>query len=197
MSRRARVLSPVTEFRRTEGGGGIFLLTTTLPALAALGGMAVPAAIFLAVVDGGEASRGWAIPMATDIALVVGALALLGPRVPAGLKVFPLTLVIMDDMGAITVIALFYSSGLSAPWLAATVATLGAIVLLPGSGCRGPSPTFLWAWSPGTAPTESAFTPRSLASPWVRPSCGPPPAAVSPGPWPGGSSGGSCWGSPG
>lgn len=101
----------------------------SLPALAALGGMVVPAVLFLAMAGGGEAGRGWAIPMATDIAFVVGILALLGRRVPARLKVFLLTLAIVDDIGAIVVIAAFYSSGLSGLWLAGAVAALAAVVM--------------------------------------------------------------------
>lgn len=100
----------------------------SLPALAALGGMAVPAMVFLAVAGGGDGSRGWAIPMATDIAFVVGILALLGSRVPAGLKVFLLTLAIVDDIGAIVVIAAFYSSGVSGLWLAGAIVALMGVV---------------------------------------------------------------------
>jgi NhaA family Na+:H+ antiporter len=88
-----------------------------LPALAALGGMVVPALFYLAFNAGGPASDGWGIPMATDIAFAVGALALMGNRVPSGLKVFVLSLAVVDDIGAIIVIALFYSSGLEFDWL--------------------------------------------------------------------------------
>ena len=98
-----------------------------LPALGALGGMAVPAALFLLLAGGGEAAQGWGIPMATDIAFAVGVLSLLGPRVPGGLKVFLLTLAIIDDIGAIVVIALFYSGGVAVPWLAGTAACLAAV----------------------------------------------------------------------
>ena len=81
-----------------------------LPAIAALGGMAVPALIFFAFNPSGEASHGWAIPMATDIAIALGLLSLLGNRVPVGIKIFLLTLAIVDDIGAIVVIAIFYST---------------------------------------------------------------------------------------
>lgn len=85
-----------------------------LPALAALGGMLAPAAIYVAF-NAGDATalQGWAIPMATDIAFALGVLSLLGKRVPQGLKIFLLTLAIFDDVGAIIIIALFYSSNLS------------------------------------------------------------------------------------
>ena len=83
----------------------------SLPFLAAIGGMAVPAMIYLAINPSGQGMRGWAIPMATDIAFVVGGLVLLGSRVPDGLRVFLLALAIIDDIGAIAVIAIFYAGG--------------------------------------------------------------------------------------
>lgn len=88
-----------------------------LPIAAALGGMLVPAALFAAFNAGGPASRGWGIPMATDIAFALGVLAILGPRVPLGLKVFLAALAIVDDLGAVLVIAIFYTSELSLPHL--------------------------------------------------------------------------------
>ena len=221
MSRRIPVISPLTEFLRTEAGGGVLLVAATvaaltwanspwadgyhdfwhtglsigsgswavredlqhwvndalmvvfffligleikrelvvgelkdpraasLPVLAAVGGMVVPAVLFLVLADGGEAARGWAIPMATDIAFVVGILALLGRRAPSGLKIFLLTLAIVDDIGAIAVIAVFYSTGLSGLWLAAAVATLAAVVLVRRFGLSRPIayvPLGLLAW---------------------------------------------------
>ena len=98
-----------------------------LPAVAALGGMVLPAAIYAALNAGGEGSAGWGIPMATDIAFAVGVLSLLGKRVPSALKIFLLTLAIVDDIGAIAVIALFYTDDLSTGWL---LVAAGVVVLL-------------------------------------------------------------------
>lgn len=83
----------------------------TLPVVAALGGMIVPAAIYLFFNGGTDVARGWGIPMATDIAFAVGVMTLLGKRVPVELKVFLLALAIADDLGAVIVIAAFYTSG--------------------------------------------------------------------------------------
>jgi NhaA family Na+:H+ antiporter len=112
--------------------------TASLPALAALGGMLVPALLYLALNAGGAGARGWAIPMATDIAFAIGVLALLGPRVPSGLKLFLLTLAIVDDIGAIIVIALFYSAGVSGPWLAGGLVAVLGIVVMRRIGIRSP-----------------------------------------------------------
>src|SRR5262245_32828482 len=83
-----------------------------LPALAALGGMVVPAGLHVLFQCGREGHGGWGIPMATDIAFVVGLLSLPGARVPSGLKVLLLSLAIVDDLGAVLVIAAFYTSDL-------------------------------------------------------------------------------------
>jgi Na+:H+ antiporter, NhaA family len=95
-----------------------------LPVLAALGGMALPALFYLSLNWGTDAVQGWGIPMATDIAFAVGIVALLGSRVPSGAKLFLLAVAIADDIGAITVIALFYTSDLNTGYLAAAVAGL-------------------------------------------------------------------------
>jgi NhaA family Na+:H+ antiporter len=104
-----------------------------LPLLAAAGGMAMPAAVYTLVAygaDGGALLRGWAIPTATDIAFALGALALLGPRVPLPLKVFLLALATLDDLGAIAIIAVFYTSELSVAALCLAALTLGGLILL-------------------------------------------------------------------
>jgi NhaA family Na+:H+ antiporter len=100
-----------------------------LPAIAALGGVAAPALVFLALTAGGSDASGWAIPAATDIAFAVGVLVLLGDRVSSGVKLFLLTIAIVDDIIAIVIIAAFYSGGVSVVWLAAALAALGAVVV--------------------------------------------------------------------
>jgi NhaA family Na+:H+ antiporter len=101
-----------------------------LPVAAAVGGMVVPALIYVAFNAGGEASRGWGIPMATDIAFALGVLSLVAPQVPSALKVFLLSLAIADDIGAIVVIAIFYSEGISLAWLVTAFALVGLVVFL-------------------------------------------------------------------
>ena len=102
----------------------------SLPILAAFGGMVVPALLYLAVNVGGSGGRGWAIPMATDIAFAVVVLAVLGTRVPKPLKLFLLTLAIVDDIGAIVVIAVFYSEGLSFEWVVGALGVIGVILCM-------------------------------------------------------------------
>lgn len=99
-----------------------------LPAIAAVGGMVVPALIFLALNRGTGAAAGWGIPMATDIAFALGALALFGSRVPSALRVFLLSLAIVDDIGAILVIALFYSEGIQVVPLLLAVAGVALVM---------------------------------------------------------------------
>lgn len=107
-----------------------------LPVGAAIGGALVPAAIYAALQWGAAGQRGWAIPMATDIAFVVGCLALLGSRVPAGLKIFVLTVAIVDDILAISVIAVFYSESIMLGWVLAAAAGFGLTTLLNRLGVR-------------------------------------------------------------
>jgi NhaA family Na+:H+ antiporter len=107
-----------------------------LPMIAALGGMVVPAGIYLLLQTGQPGARGWGIPMATDIAFVVGCMALLGPRVPSSLRVMLLSLAIVDDIGAILVIALGYTESIAGGWLALAAAGLGLVLLLSRLGVR-------------------------------------------------------------
>ena len=100
-----------------------------LPMLAAVGGVVVPAAIY-ALLNKGGALEGWAIPMATDIAFALGVLALLGRRVPVGVRVFFTTLAIADDLMSIAAIAIFYGHAPQLRWLAAAIAVIAALVLL-------------------------------------------------------------------
>ena len=114
-----------------------------LPALAAVGGMIVPATIYALFNVGSAGADGWGIPMATDIAFAVGVLSLLGRRVPSSLVVFLLTLAIVDDLGAIVVIAVFYTSGLSFGWLAVGIGCIVAAIVLNRSDVRSLVPYFL------------------------------------------------------
>jgi NhaA family Na+:H+ antiporter len=91
--------------------------------------MAIPALVYLAIA-GRSAAHGWGVPMATDIALAVGVMALAGSRVPSSLKAFLLGLAVVDDIGAIVVIAVFYSDGVSVGWLGIAAAALAATVLI-------------------------------------------------------------------
>ena len=109
-----------------------------LPAVAAIGGMVVPAVVYVLLNLGGTGLDGWAIPMATDIAFAVGVLAILGARVPSSLKLFLLTLAIVDDIGAIVVIALFYSSGVEPLWLLGGVAVVVLVIAMSRLGIDRP-----------------------------------------------------------
>ena len=104
--------------------------TAALPIVAALGGMIVPALIYVVILGGAEGSNGWGIPMATDIAFAVGVLGLLGRRIPSPARLFLLTLAIVDDIGAIVVIAVFYTSDLNLTALAVALLLLGLMVLM-------------------------------------------------------------------
>ena len=113
-----------------------------LPGLAALGGMVVPAIVYLAFNRGGTAA-GWAIPAATDIAFALAVIRLVGNRVPASLRVFLAALAIIDDLGAVAVIAAFYSTSLSALDLGGAAAMLGVLIALNRMGVKRLSPYLL------------------------------------------------------
>jgi len=114
-----------------------------LPVFGALGGMVAPALIYLMLQPGGAAAAGWGIPMATDIAFAVAALAILGPRVSPGLKIFLLALAIVDDLGAVTVIAVFYTDEIRLPALLAALLGLGLVYAMRRAGVRAYSPYFV------------------------------------------------------
>jgi NhaA family Na+:H+ antiporter len=101
-----------------------------LPLFAAVGGMVVPVLIFLLVMGGGDGSRGWGIPMATDVAFALGALAAVGSRAPASLVAFLLGVAVIDDIGAILVVAVYYTDAIALAWLATALIGLIAIVVL-------------------------------------------------------------------
>lgn len=105
-----------------------------LPIFAAIGGMVVPAAIYIFLNHDGESMRGWGIPMATDIAFSLGVLALVGSRAPLSLKIFLTAFAIVDDIGAITVIAVFYTEYISWINLGVGLALLLSLVVLNVSG---------------------------------------------------------------
>ena len=112
--------------------------TAALPIMAAIGGMIFPALIYVLInLEAGEAAiRGWGIPMATDIAFAVGVLALLGSRIPSGARLFLLTLAIADDIGAITIIAIFYTDDLNLGYLGLAVAGLAMVGVATRVGIR-------------------------------------------------------------
>ena len=139
----------------------------TLPVAAALGGMIAPALLYFFLNSSGEASRGWGVPMATDIAFALGVLSLFGKRVPIGLKVFLTALAIADDLGAVLVIAVFYTSSLNFGALI-TAGILLALIVLAGRLGRPQPASSTWS------------SPSGSGSPSSSPGCTPP--------WPG-----SCW----
>lgn len=121
------------------------LRQAALPILAAIGGMVVPALIFVAFNHDGPALRGWGVPMATDIAFAVGALVMLGKRVPKSLVTFLVALAIVDDLGAVLVIALFYTETLALSWLLLSAGLVMVLLTLNFSGIRNAIPYFIVA----------------------------------------------------
>ena len=114
-----------------------------LPGIAALGGMIVPALIYVAF-NMGPTARGWAIPSATDIAFALGVISLLGSRVPASLRIFVAALAIIDDLGAVIIIALFYTANLSLIDLAGAAAVVALLFTLNRKGVRRLTPYLLF-----------------------------------------------------
>jgi NhaA family Na+:H+ antiporter len=125
------------EIRREIQGGELSTWRrAALPVAAALGGMLMPAVLYLLCATGAGAKSGWGVPMATDIAFAVGVLSLLGKRVPAPLRVLLLALAVIDDLGAIVVIAVFYSEGIGLLGLLVAALGLGGIFALQRLGVR-------------------------------------------------------------
>ncbi|MEZ5743385.1 MAG: Na+/H+ antiporter NhaA [Sphingomonadaceae bacterium] len=117
-----------------------------LPVLAAAAGMIVPAVIYLAVAGtANPEQRGWAIPAATDIAFAMGVIGLLGNRVPPSLRLFLLTVAIVDDLGAVAIIALFYTASIEFPWLLAGMVLLGLLIAIGRRGVKSYTITILLA----------------------------------------------------
>lgn len=119
------------EIRREIHAGSLSdFRQAALPLGAAMGGVAVPALVYLAVNHGTDAAHGWAVPTATDIAFAVGVLALLGRSIPGNVRIFLLTLAIVDDIIAVLIIAVFYSAGLDPSGLALAAAGIVAVVIM-------------------------------------------------------------------
>ena len=119
------------------------LRNAMLPIFAAIGGMLIPAGLYALMISEGVAAKGWAIPMATDIAFAIGVMALLGKRVPPALMMFLVALAIVDDLGAVIVIALFYTETISLYALALVGIFLAILVCFNMFGVRRPLPYFL------------------------------------------------------
>src|SRR5690606_32065887 len=117
------------------------LRRAALPIAAALGGMVVPAGLYVLVNAGGPGAGGWAIPMATDIAFALGVLALLGSRAPLALKVFLAALAIVDDIGAVLVIAFAYTAELDGRALLVAGIAFAGLLALNRAGVRRPGPS--------------------------------------------------------
>ena len=136
------------EIKREVSVGALSTFRSALlPVAAALGGLAAPALIYAALNAGGPGAAGWGVPMATDIAFALGVLALLGPRVPLGLKVFLTALAIADDLGAVLVIAAFYTDRINPVALAVAAGSLGLLYLATRLSVRRYGAYFLLAFA--------------------------------------------------
>jgi Na+/H+ antiporter NhaA len=133
--------------------------TVTVPAIAALGGMIVPAAIYLALVPTGEATNGWGVVIATDTAFLLGALAIVGPSGSTALRVFLLTLSIFDDIAAVSVIAILYSETIDALALILAGASLLGVLLLGRLGIWSGPPYVIAGMSLWLSAVESGIHP--------------------------------------
>lgn len=149
-----------------------------LPAVAAIGGMVVPAAIYLALNPASPEARGWGISMATDIAFAVSVLSLAGDKIPLGLKIFLLALAIVDDIGAVLVIAVFYTESIEFEFLVGAAFVLGIVALAQRAGVRNMAAYWvlgLLVWmaffKSGVHPTMAGVA-LALLTPW-RPSYDP------------------------
>ena len=128
--------------------------------------MILPVIIFLALTAGTDATGGWGIPMATDAAFAIAALAILGERVGVGAKLFLVTIAVVDDVAAILVIAIAYTSDLSLPWLAAAIGLLGVVVAMQRLGFERIFPYAIVGVAVWIARWSRASTRPSPASPW-------------------------------
>jgi NhaA family Na+:H+ antiporter len=150
-----------------------------LPVIAAIGGMIVPALIYMAIAGSPPTASGWGVPMATDIAFAVGILSILGTRVPAALRVLLLSLAVIDDLGATIVVAIFYSGGIEWGGIGFAVAALGAIAVMQRAGVRSslayvPPTVMAWVgtYGAGVHPTIAGVA-VGLLTPvqaWLHPS---------------------------
>ena len=142
------------------------LRKAALPIAAAIGGMAVPALLYTLVNRGGPGAAGWGVPMATDIAFALGVLALLGGRAPTALKVFLTAFAIADDIGAVLVIAFFYTASIHAGALMAGFGLLALAVLANWSGVRSPLAYALLGLATKREPTRQPVEPANRYRPY-------------------------------
>ena len=153
------------EIRREVHHGELSnLRRAALPIGAALGGMLVPAALYLLLAGAPPTRAGWGVPMATDIAFALGILTLLGKRVPAAMRVLLLALAVIDDLGAIVVIAIFYSSGVALSGLVVAALGFGCVLAMQRLGVRAKLaylPPALVAWAGSMPPASIPPSPGS------------------------------------